>query len=458
MPVWGYNDKEFFRGIKFNMKYFIDNYSIDNIGYTEPAEFFYTLERSYKPSLLTGEGPQDISGESIIGINPVEDIIIDSLSGIWDTLRELNNSINFETFEYPINRLGAIGFISYEALHSLENIEKKTNDHFDFPYLNWTIYNEYYYFDNLNRKAWKINLNYINPQNFTVKYIKNSDFKDTGFEVKNLIPDVTPDRYRQNVEKVRELIKEGEIYELNLTQGILGDFSGSPLSLFKKLYKENSAPYSAYLEREDFVIVSNSPELFLRVDGKKVQTRPIKGTAPRSNSKKIDDELQKELLNSEKNQAELYMIVDLMRNDLSKVCEIGSVKVINKKRVEKYKNVHHLVSIIKGQLKINSDIIDLLKATFPGGSITGCPKVRCMELTEEIEKSSRNLYTGTIFIMNKEYLNSSIVIRSAVIKDKKIVFNSGGAVTIDSDPLDEYNESLIKLKSIFKAVNCADYL
>lgn len=453
MRVWGYYDEEFFRGIRFNMNYFIEDYLITNINYIEPSAFFYTLDRSYKPSLLTGEGPEDVSGESIIGINPAKDIIINNLSGLWDTLRELNNSTNFEKFKYPVNKLGAIGFISYEALHSLEDIVKKTKDHFDFPYLNWTIYNEYYYFDNKNRKAWKINLRYKTPMKLFGKC-----FKDTGFEVHNLIPDVTPHKYRQNVEKIKELIKDGEVYEVNLTQGILGDFKGSPLSLFKKLYKDNSAPYSAYLEREDFVIVSNSPELFLRVDGREVQTRPIKGTAPRSNSKKIDVKLQNELLTSEKNQAELYMIVDLMRNDLSRVCEIGSVEVINKKRLEQYKNVHHLVSIIKGKLNRNSDIIDLLKATFPGGSITGCPKVRCMQLTEEIEKSSRNLYTGTIFIMNKKYLNSSIVIRSAIIKDKKIVFNSGGAVTIDSDPLDEYNESLIKLKSIFKAVNCENYI
>ncbi|OQY37351.1 MAG: hypothetical protein B6229_08590 [Spirochaetaceae bacterium 4572_7] len=425
----------------------IIKFNITEIKYRNAAKIFDTIDRGYMPSILTGNGPQDISKESIIGLKPYIDITIKDPTNIWEDLRTLNNSTNFHSMPYPINRVGAIGYISYEALHTLEKIEKQTVDEYEFPLLNWIIYTEYYYVSQENCKAWHIELKYDKEPVITGK-----NHLDKGFKVHNLQPDFTPEEYKENVVKVQKAITNGDVYELNLTQGVKGSFEGSPYSLFKKLYSNNSAPYSAYLERKGYTVVSNSPELFLRCDKNLVETRPIKGTAPRGTKKNEDDRLKKELVKSKKNQAELYMIIDLMRNDLSKVCTYGSVQVVTPKRIETYKNVHHLVSIIQGELKKDIDYIDLFKATFPGGSITGCPKVRCMELTEKIEKSSRNLYTGTIFIMNREMLNSSIVIRSCVIKDDKIIFNSGGAITIDSDPKEEFEESKIKLQSIYKAV------
>lgn len=431
----------------------IIDFNIREIDYIKADILFNKIDKGYMPSLLTGEGPNDISKESVIGIKPVKNVTVKKNESLWDRLRDLNNSTNFHSKPYPINRVGAIGYISYEALHTLERVDKKTQDHFTFPLLNWTIYKNYYYFDNTLKKAWFIELTYETEDN-----IKGKRVTDGNFTVSNLKPDYPPNEYKKNVKRIRDLILEGEVYEVNLTQGIKGDFKGSPYSLFKKLYRENSAPYSAFIEREDYSVICNSPELFLKCDRYRVETRPIKGTAPRSKDLKTDTALKSELFDSQKNQAELFMIVDLMRNDLSKVCRVGSVKVRTPKRVEEYKNVHHLVSIIDGELEEDMDYIDLLKATFPGGSITGCPKVRCMEITEEIEKSSRNLYTGTIFLLNRELLNSNIVIRSCLIKDDSIVLNSGGAITIDSEPEDEYRESLIKLKSLFKAVACEDYI
>lgn len=426
----------------------IINYSITEIDYTQPEELFNTIDKGYMPSILTGKGPKDISRNSIIGLNPVKDITLETNETLWEDLRQLNNSTNFHTHPYPINSVGAIGYISYEALHTIEKVKRLTTPHFDFPLINWTIYKNYYYFDNQDRKLWFIELEFE-----TNDTIKGNVIRDTSYSVTNLKPDFTPEEYKRNVETIRSKIFDGEVYEVNLTQGIVGDFKGSPYTLFKELYKNNSAPYSAYMERNGYTVICNSPELFLTCKQNKVETRPIKGTSPRSEDPVEDEMLRNTLFNSEKNQAELYMIVDLMRNDLSKVCRVNSVKVVTPKRVETYRNVHHLVSIIEGKLMEKADYIDLFKATFPGGSITGCPKVRCMEITEEIERSSRNLYTGSIFVMNREFLNCNIVIRSCVVKDGKIVLNSGGAITIDSDPDEEYRESLIKLKSLFSAVN-----
>lgn len=424
----------------------IVNHTIAKIEYKRAEVIFEKLDRKARPTLLTGEGVEDISSVSIIGIDPYKDIYINE--NIWDKLRELNNSTNFHELPYPGCEVGAIGTISYEALHSVENIKKQTVDTYNLPIINWTIYKQYYYFDNKEKKAWHISFTYSEHG-----AIIGDSFKDTGFSVTNMVADYTPEKYKNNVERIREYIFNGDVYEVNLTQGISGDFTGSPYSLFKKLYNLNKAPFSAYMERVDYTVVSNSPELYLRCRGRSVETRPIKGTAPRSNDPTEDKMLMDQLYESPKNQAELFMIVDLMRNDLSRVCKVGSVVVDTKKRIEHYKNVHHLVSIVRGELDDGFDYIDLIKATFPGGSITGCPKVRCMEITEELEKSSRNLYTGTIFIMNQSLFNSSIVIRTSIIKDNKVFINSGGAITIDSNPEEEYKESLVKLKSILKAVD-----
>lgn len=428
----------------------ISSYTIDEIPFKEPEELFNSVERGKNPAILLGKGPKDISKTAIIGLNPYRDVYLNS--DVFNKLRELNNSTNFHQFPSPINELGAIGSLSYEALHQIEDIEKITENSYEFPILNWTIYSTYYYFDMEDRKCWIVNLRYENRSPISLK----SKYTDSGFSVENIESDFSPTEYKENVEKIRNHIYNGNVYEVNLTQGLRGDFKGSPLSLFNKLYSINSSPYSAYIERDNYTIVSNSPELFLRCRGNIVETRPIKGTAPRSLDINRDNELASELYNSDKNQAELFMIVDLMRNDLSKVSKVGSVVVKEKKRIEHYKNVHHLVSIVQSELKESMDYIDLLKATFPGGSITGCPKVRCIKITEEIEKSSRNLYTGTIFLMNRELFNSNIVIRTSVIKDCKIFINSGGAITIDSDPNEEYLESKVKLKSILKAVGYED--
>lgn len=427
----------------------IDSYTVKNIPYREPEEIFDSLEHRYMASLLTGKGPDDITKSSIIGIKPYNRIVLEDTTRFWESFSELHLSTDYHSYPYPINQLGAIGFISYEALHTIEDVPKQTKDNYNFPLMEWMIYSEYYYFDREKRECFFITINYMNQKQLEQK---GKYYRDTGFSVTNLKPDFSPEEYMDNVQSIQSAIIKGDVYEVNLTQSVQGDFSGSPYSLFKKLYRENSAPYTAYLERDEYTIVSNSPELFLKANNNHVETRPIKGTAPRSTDPSVDKILQDELYDSPKNQAELYMIVDLMRNDLSRVCDVGSVEVITPKRIEHYTNVHHLVSIIQGRLKEDLTYIDLFKACFPGGSITGCPKVSCMTLTEKLEKSSRNLYTGTIFLMNRELLNSSIVIRSAIIQDGTITFNSGGAITIDSDPEEEYEETLIKLASINKVL------
>ena len=255
--------------------------------------------------------------------------------------------------------------------------------------------------------------------------------------------------YMIQVEKIRAYIASGHVYQVNLSQRFQTDFDGDPFSLFLALYDANPAPFFAYIHAGDHQIVSTSPERFLMRQERSVEARPIKGTRPRGKMEAEDRALALELEESKKDDAELSMIVDLLRNDLGRVCEGGSVRVTQHKRVEAYENVYHLVSIVEGTLSGNCDSVDLLKATFPGGSITGCPKIRAMEIIDELEPHRRHIYTGSIgYVSFHDTLDLSIAIRTATICDGNMLFSVGGGIVYDSEPSDEYDETLQKGKTL----------
>lgn len=257
------------------------------------------------------------------------------------------------------------------------------------------------------------------------------------------------DGYIQAVRQIKEYIVSGHIYQVNLSQRFETEFSGDPFALFAELYEKAPAPFYAYVHAGDHQIVSTSMERFLLRRGKYIETRPIKGTRPRGKSSAEDQAMAAELQNSKKDDAELSMIVDLMRNDLGRVCEGGSVKVAEHKRLEAYQNVFHLVSVVTGTLKSDKNSVDLIKATFPGGSITGCPRIRSMEIIDELEPCRRHVYTGSIgYIGFHDTLDLSIAIRTATICKNRIFFSVGGGVVYDSDPADEYDETLHKGRSL----------
>ncbi|MGL4879165.1 anthranilate synthase component I family protein, partial [Paraclostridium dentum] len=210
---------------------------------------------------------------------------------------------------------------------------------------------------------------------------------------------------------------------------------------------------AAFLNFENYQVLSNSPERFIKCIDNTIEARPIKGTRPRGKTVEEDIRLQEELRNSEKDKAELLMIVDLERNDLGKVSKIGTVKVPELFVIEPYANVSHLVSTVTGKLKDSLSSTDIIKATFPGGSITGAPKIRAMEIIDELEPTQRNVYTGSVgYIGFNGDMDFNIAIRTLIKKDKNIFFQVGGGITWDSNPEEEYQETLDKAKSIMKAV------
>jgi para-aminobenzoate synthetase component 1 len=261
--------------------------------------------------------------------------------------------------------------------------------------------------------------------------------------------------YLEAVARVREYILAGDVFQANLSQRFEAPLVVPAWTLYCRLRAHNAAPFAAFLDFPGAVVLSASPERFLLVgEGGHIETRPIKGTRPRGLGPEHDAALGQALVESEKDQAENLMIVDLMRNDLSKVCAAGTVRVSELSALERYATVHHLVSTVVGQLAPGADPVDLLRATFPGGSITGAPKIRAMEIIAELEPSQRGVYCGSIAYWSVTgVLDSNIAIRTAVATGDRIYFSAGGGILADSDPEQEYRETLAKARGLIDAID-----
>lgn len=276
--------------------------------------------------------------------------------------------------------------------------------------------------------------------------------KDDHSEIR-VTPNFTKEDYKQAVQDMIDYIVEGDIYIANMTQHLIVESTRTPYDVFCSLRRDNPSPFGGYLNYGDLQIVSASPERFLQMRDGVVATRPIKGTRKRGATREEDAAMRKELEESDKDKSELLMIVDLERNDLNRVCMPGSVKVTEMYSIETYATVFHLVSEVQGRLAEDKNVVDLLEAAFPGGSITGAPKLRAMEIIEELEHSRRNLYTGSIGYLTLDGdCDFNIVIRTAVHKNGKYYLGVGGGITCESETEFEYEETLQKAKAVLQAL------
>lgn len=273
-------------------------------------------------------------------------------------------------------------------------------------------------------------------------------------------PEISFEAYAQAWRRIKHYIREGDAYQVNLTQRFSAPVQGHPWDAYLRLRNLNPAPYSAYFATPDGAILSSSPERFLRVDGRRVETKPIKGTRPRGNTAAEDAALADALAASLKDRAENVMIVDLLRNDLGRSCTPGSVRVPTLFAIESYRKVHHLVSTVEGELAQGISALDALRNCFPGGSITGAPKLRAMEIIEELEPSRRSVYCGAIgYVSRSGRMDTNIAIRTLVCHRERMYCWAGGGIVMDSDLDEEYAECLAKaaaMLEVFARAELAD--
>lgn len=354
---------------------------------------------------------------------------------------------------------GALGHFSYELLHEIENIKIDQVDDLNIPDINVGIYNEAVVIDNELKKIYLIVNDFVENSNERASFLEKKIQGETFFldifyekdvKIENCI---SKDEYMRCIEEVKNNIANGNVYQINYTQRFQCELNKSSFTLYKRLRETNKAPFASFLSFGDYEIVSNSPERFIRVQDRKIDTRPIKGTISRGKTEDEDMKNFSILSKSEKDQSELLMIVDLERNDLGKICKTGSVKVEDLFLIEKYSTVFQQVANVEGILEDNITFYDIMKATFPGGSITGAPKISAMELIGRLEKTTRNIYTGSIgYVSFNGNMDLNIVIRTVLCKDNMAYFQVGGGIVWDSDAESEFEESLLKGKALKEAL------
>lgn len=351
---------------------------------------------------------------------------------------------------------GCIGYFSYDAGRRLEKT-KLSASRSGLPEGRFGFYEGGIVFDHLEKETWLVSLNEVPSvelEGFASLAFGDSKVSLERFELKSdLASNFERGEYLERVEAVRRLIRKGEVYQVNLSQRFEGKCSGSGFELFSRLAGASPAPYSAYLNFGDEEIVSSSPERFLLVDGRSATTRPIKGTRATGASEVEAIANATALRESEKDRSELLMIVDLERNDLGRACEPGSVRVEDLFRLERYATVIHQTADVSGTLEAGVDAIDCARAMFPGGSITGAPKIRAMQVIDELERGERGVYTGAIGYFDVSGRSDfNIAIRTLRIANGRLSFQVGGGVVWDSDPESEYEETLLKAKAMVAAL------
>ncbi|MDR4498068.1 MAG: aminodeoxychorismate synthase component I [Candidatus Scalindua sp.] len=379
---------------------------------------------------------------------------------------------------------GAVGYFGYELCYFIEKFPCKGVDDLGLPDCYFMLVDNVIIYDHLLKKLYLSAVGFDRDFNIakekaeqtfnSIRHkMKQLEREDWSYEIKheNLKSDFeikiekekkdieirsmfTQEEYMDVVSKSKEHIFAGDIFEVCTTHRLETNFSGNPFELYLELRKVNPAPFASYLNFPEVITVSSSPERFLRVrsDGWG-ESRPIKGTRPRGKTEVEDEELYNELFSSIKDRAENMMIVDLVRNDFGRVCKFGTVEVPELMVIERYATVFQMVSTIIGKLEEQNDYFDLIQACYPGGSMTGAPKIEAMTIIDELEPVKRGIYSGSIGYLDfSGNIDLNIVIRTIILKDGKAYFQVGGAIVADSDPKEEYLETLTKAKALISAL------
>lgn len=446
----------------------------------DAAELFDILYETHEViSFLDSSMQNRLGNYSIIGINPYsivkakDEVVLHNDEVTEKSLEMVMKSILQERYEKNETMLpmisGCIGYMSYDYGMRYNGVVSRKECLYDLPDCIFVFYDNYIIFDHKNQWIYLTAsgqrgensvtaevLQWTIAKEFKKKRDRNAATVTEGNEVRDRRTQVkvafTAPEYGERLDRIRDHIEEGDIYVINMTQNMEIQTKKRPIEVYRDLRRISPSPYSAFLRFGEHEILCSSPEQFLKVKDGTITTRPIKGTRKRGVNPVEDAALKKELEESEKDRSELVMVTDLERNDLNRICTVGSVKVNQLFEVEAYSTVFHLVSEVEGTLDPEADLMDVLQNTFPGGSITGAPKIRSMEIIEAVERQARGIYTGTLgYLTLDRCCDMNIIIRTAIAQNDTYHLGVGGGITYESENEFEYEETLQKAKAILEA-------
>ena len=448
-----------------------------------PEKVFSSFAGEPDTALLNSSMRTDAGRFSFIGLDPFlvfstrdDRIRIETGSGVTTERGDPFEALRSVFSKYRVSNdtslpftAGGIGYFSYDLKNMIEKLPRKALDKVGMPDIRFVFYRTILIFDAEDP-------GYVTVSSFDADGTAPRDPEElasslSGLNTRYSIPNTqkhgtpppitsnfTKDEYLSAIGKTLEYIKAGDIYQLCLTQRFRTRWETDPYDLYLKLNGINPAPFSAYLNAGEFKIISSSPELFLRRRGDTIETRPMKGTRPRGAAPLDDARIRLELEKSQKDISELLMITDLERNDLGRIAVPGSVEVAEHRRIEAYPTVFQTIAVVRGKLESATDNIDIIKATFPGGSITGCPKIRAMEIIDELEPTARGVYTGAIgYLSFHDTMDLNIAIRTMVAKGKDVYFQAGGGIVSDSEAEAEYEETLVKARALIESLGSGEH-
>jgi anthranilate/para-aminobenzoate synthase component I len=435
-----------------------------------------------------------LSGASILGGNPSKESadgfsywmaspkeIFEFRAGQVEPLEKLNKILNLDSrFRGNDKGLprgmftgGWVGFFGYELGSFLEPIPQAKDD-LRLPLIRLCFYDRLIAYDHSKKAFWLIALELDDDNESPQQKLSSlenlldkarsarapaphpADIEKTDFA--NIRPNMSKEYYFKMFDKIKRHIYDGDVYQINFSQRFERDYLARPIDLFHWQNRYNPSPYSTYIDAGDFQIVSASPEMFITINDSIISTKPIKGTRKRldetsAEARQINAENFQQLFSSEKEKAELNMIIDLERNDIARICKPGTRKVVQPRTIETCPSVFHAVATVAGELRDDVNFCDILRAMFPGGSITGAPKIRAMQIINEIEPTARSIYTGSIgYIGLDGSVCLNIAIRTIIIKNKMAYVQTGGAIVADSDPKAEWDETLIKARALLAGI------
>lgn len=441
---------------------------------TPLSAYMKISDGKYSYLLESVEGGENIARYSFIGANPS---VIFKSDGELDPLLKIKQIMSKYKFVsakgLPRFCGGMVGYLSYDAVRFFEGIPDKNKDELKLPCAIFVMTDTILIFDrvahtikivalaHVEKNAGKTYIQAVEKiealEKKLKKPLKNAGIKNKKSSLFNIKSNCTKPDFEKAVLKAKEYIKAGDIIQVVLSQRFSTKINSDPLSIYRALRSINPSPYMFYLNFDDVKIVGSSPEVMVRCEDGNIELRPIAGTRPRGKTEEEDKRLEKELLKDAKECAEHVMLVDLGRNDVGRVADFKSVSVDELMVVEKYSHVMHIVSDVIGRLKKGKDVFDVMRASFPAGTVSGAPKIRAMEIIDKLENTKRGLYAGAVgYFSFTGNMDTCIAIRTIVIKNKTAYIQTGAGLVSDSVPENEYQETVNKAKAMFKAIEMAE--